>query len=242
MDAEEDRSRFRRRRWRSRFGRLLPYLIGVGIAAAAAGLGWLVFVSPVLGVHSVRVDGPPSIGEDRVREEAGLRAGEPLARLDAEGIAERIEELPRVADAEVHRDWPRGVRLEVRERTAVAVVADGGGFRGVDIEGVDFRSYDERPADVPVITLRGSAADDREEALGEAASVVGALDTALAERVRRVEVASTDSIELLLGNGDRVRWGSADESERKSEVLGALLEVPAGVYDVTAPEHPATSP
>lgn len=240
--SDAGRSRFRRRRWRSRFGRALPYLIGLGIAMLAAGVGWLVLVSSVLGVHSVSVEGAESIDADRVREQAGLDAGEPLATLDTDGIVERIERLPRVADASVHRDWPRGVSLEVRERSTVAVVADGDAYRGVDIEGVDFRAYRKRPDGVPVITMRDPSGDGREGALREAAQVIGALDPSVADRVRRVQVASANSIDLLLGNGDRVRWGSADDSERKSEVLHALLEVPAAVYDVTAPEHPATSP
>lgn len=240
--SDAGRSRFRRRRWRSRLGRALPWLVGLGIAVLAAGIGWLVFVSSVLGVHAVRVEGVETIGADRVRDQAGLSEGEPLATLDTDGVVERIERLPRVADASVHRDWPRGVRLEVRERSTVAVVADGDAFRGVDTEGVDFRAYRSRPDGVPVITMRDRGGADRERALREAARVLGALDAAVADRVRRVRVASADSIDLLLGNGDRVRWGSADESERKSEVLRALLEVPASVYDVTAPEHPSTSP
>ncbi|MGH3360643.1 MAG: cell division protein FtsQ/DivIB [Nocardioidaceae bacterium] len=239
---DQARSRFRRRRWRSRVGRVLPYLIGLGVVAAIAGIGWLVFASSVLGVHDVQVDGVRSIGADRVREQAQIAEGSPLATLDTDAIAERIEQLPRVADAAVHRRWPRGVTLEVTERTTVAVVADSDGIRGVDATGVEFRGYDTRPDDVPRITLGADIGDDREQALAEAAHVIEALDDSIAERVHHIEVGSADSIDLLLGNGDRVRWGSAVDSDRKSEVLLALLDVPAGVYDVSAPEHPATSP
>lgn len=238
----DDRSRFERRRRRSRAGRALPYLIGLGVVVVLAGLGWLVLVSSVLGVHGVRVDGTRTIGADRVREQAQVTDGEPLATLDTDGIARRIEQLPRVADAAVHRDWPRGVTLEVRERTTVAVVTDGDVLRGVDAEGVEYRRYTERPDGVPRITVGRDVGEDREHALAEAAQVIEALDDSIAGRVHHVEVRGADSIDLLLGNGDRVRWGSAADSARKSEVLLALLDIPAAVYDVTAPEHPATSP
>jgi cell division protein FtsQ len=38
-----------------------------------------------------------------------------------------------------------------------------------------------------------------------------------------------------------VRWGSAEDSARKAEVLTVLLRVPAAVYDVSVPELPTTS-
>jgi cell division protein FtsQ len=35
-------------------------------------------------------------------------------------------------------------------------------------------------------------------------------------------------------------WGSAEASERKAEVLTALMRLRAKVYDVSAPEAPTT--
>lgn len=244
--SERGDSRFRRRRLRSRVGRALPYLIGFAIAVVAGALAWLIFFSSVLGVHGVKVEGLQTIGADQVREQADVTAGAPLATLDTDEIAGRLEELPRVADASVHRDWPRGITLEVQERTTVAVLDDAGEYRGVDKDGVAFRDYDQRPAGVPVVQLGTDSTDEAgaetdEELLAEAAVVIDSLDDATQERVRRIEVDSVDSIEFRLGNGDRVRWGSADDSDRKAEVLTALLDVPAAVYDVTSPEHPATS-
>lgn len=229
--------RFRRRRWARR---ARPYLIGFLLLVVIGGLGWLVAFSSVLGVHDVKVDGLSTMNEDRVRRQAAVPSGEPLATLDTGAVAARIEELPRVADASVHRSWPRGLTVEVRERETVAVVDDGGTLRGIDASGEAFRRYRARPDGAPEIAL-DSGVDDQETVLAEAAAVLGSLDDDLATRISEVEVGGIDSIDLLLRNGDRVRWGSADESGRKAAVLEALLETPARVYDVTAPEHPATS-
>ena len=49
-----------------------------------------------------------------------------------------------------------------------------------------------------------------------------------------------DDIELTLRSGDRVRWGSADQPEVKAQVLRALMNRKADVYDVAAPELPTT--
>ena len=231
------RERFRRRRWA---WRARPYLIGLVVVVVVCGLGWLVAFSSVLGVHDVKIEGLRTLNEDRVRNTADVSTGEPLATLDTGAVAERIEELPRVAEASVQRSWPRGLTVEVRERETVAVIDDDGTLRGIDQSGTAYRRYQSAPDGAPTIAL-DPGVDDQQTVLAEAAAVLAALDADLAKRVADVEVGGIDSIDLLLRNGDRVRWGSADESERKGAVLEALLETPARVYDVTAPEHPATS-
>ncbi|MDN5856077.1 MAG: FtsQ-type POTRA domain-containing protein [Actinomycetia bacterium] len=234
---ESGRERFRRRRWALR---ARPYLIGLAVLLVVGGLGWVVAFSSVLGVHDIKVEGTQSLNEKRVLRKAAVPPGEPLATLDTDAVAARVEEMTRVADASVHRRWPRGLTVEVRERETVAVIDDSGTLRGVDETGETYRTYRSAPKGVPTIALDPDV-DDPDTVLAEAAAVLGSLDADLAERVSDVEVASIDSIDLLLGNGDRVRWGSADDSERKGVVLEALLETPAQTYDVTAPDHPATS-
>lgn len=229
--------RFRRRRWARR---AKPYLIGLGVLLVVGGLGWLVAFSSVLGVHDVKVKGAQSIDEDRVLRQAAVPSGEPLATLDTGDVAARVEELPRVAEASVQRSWPRGLTVEVREHETVAVLDDDGTLRGIDETGATYRRYKTAPKGMPTIELDRSV-DEPETVLAEAAAVLDSLDGGLAKRVTDVEVGGVDSIDLLLRNGDRVRWGSADDSDRKGAVLEALLETPAQVYDVSAPEHPATS-
>lgn len=236
-ESEAARERFRRRRWARLVRR---YLIGFAALAVVGGLVWVVVFSSVLGVHDVKVEGAQSLNEDRILRRAAVPSGEPLATLDTGAVEGRVEDLPRVADATVHRSWPRGLTVEVRERETVAVIDDAGTLRGIDETGEAYRAYRSAPEGVPTIELAPDV-DDTKTVLAEAAAVLGSLDADLAERVSKVEVGSIDSVDLVLGNGDRVRWGSADESARKGAVLEALLETPARVYDVTAPDHPATS-
>ena len=83
--------------------------------------------------------------------------------------------------------------------------------------------------------------DTRSEALREAARVVSALPADLAERVDHVEVESVDQISLVLGDGRKVMWGSAEQSDQKAEVIAALLVAKrAQEYDVSVPEQPTT--
>ena len=109
-----------------------------------------------------------------------------------------------------------------------------------------FRGYRSAPPALPLIRsddLAGAVSDDavRADALREVALVVESLPRAVAGKVDHVELASLDSIELVLADGSLVRWGSADESGLKADVLATLMSVPATTYDVSVPGLPTTS-
>ena len=54
-------------------------------------------------------------------------------------------------------------------------------------------------------------------------------------------IDSVDRITLTLTEGRTLVWGSAEESELKSQVAAALFaSTEAEVYDVSAPRHPTT--
>jgi len=239
------RARFSRRRWRGRLGRLkLPLLVAAGVLGAGGG-AWLVLGSDVLDVDDVAVRGTRMLDPGEVELTAAVPTGAPLARVDLDAIASRVEDLPAVAEAEVSRDWPGTVQVVVVERTAVAVVDDGGSYRGLDAEGVLFRSYPSVPDGLPLVQSddldQASSGESRTDALHEVALVVESLPGSIAQRVDHVELASLDSIALVLRDGSRVRWGSAEESGLKAEVLTALMDVPAETYDVSVPGLPTTS-
>jgi len=79
-----------------------------------------------------------------------------------------------------------------------------------------------------------------EEALVEAGRVIASLPAGIAGRVDTVEVTSVDKIQLVLGNGRRVLWGSAEDSSQKAEVLSVLLHRPGQQIDVSVPGRPTT--
>jgi cell division protein FtsQ len=183
----------------------------------------------------VRVEGAGVLDPREVRAVAAVPTGSPLATVDLEAIRERVERLTPVEDVDVSRAWPDRVRIDVTEREAVAVVVRDGVVHGVDPEGVVFRRYPSRPPSLPLVrtTLRTDA-----HALAEATRVVGSLPPDLRARVRYVSVATVDTISLRLRNGKVVRWGSAEDSDSKAEVLAVLLDQRATLYDVTVPGRP----
>jgi cell division protein FtsQ len=231
------RRRFTRRQWARRWLAWRRVVVAVLLLAVVAAAGWLVFLSPVLAVSGVQVTGNHVLSPAVVRRAASVPLGTPVATVDLGSIAARVERLPAVKSVDVSRSWPDKVRIDVTERTAVAVVEGGPGapLRGVDREGVLFRQFPRKPRTLPMVR---SGDRTGTEALAEAATVAGSLPAGLARKVRYVEVRTVDTISLELRSGKTVRWGSADDSADKARVLERLLGVKASFFDVSVPGQP----
>ena len=229
------RKKFLRRQRARRWLVWRRILAVVAAIALVAGLVWLFFFSTLLTVKGADVRGVEVLTAAEVEQVAAVPAGEPLATVDLDAIEARVEGLAAVRSVEASRAWPDQVRIEVTEREAVAVVAWEEQWRGLDANGVLFRTYPEQPAGLVPVTMNASTPV---EALAEAAAVVEALPPAMLERVDHLEVTSIDGILLELTGGAKVMWGSADESSSKVKVLEVLLQRKARVYDVTAPGRP----
>lgn len=244
-DADEEtvriaRKDFRRRRFaghRRRFRTLLLVLLVLGTVAVSV---WLVFFSSYVAAERVQVTGNSAVGGVRIERAARVPIGTPLARVDLDAIRSRVETIAAVRRAEVSRAWPHGVHINVVERTPVAVIERGDGIQAMDARGVLFGSYGARPKGLPLVRTE---AGTRSEALVEAGRVIGALPPEVVTLVDLVEVGSVDQIKLVLGNGRRVLWGSAEDSRQKAEVLGVLLKRAGSnvqEIDVSVPGRPTT--
>lgn len=229
------RRRFARRQWARRWLAWRVVLAGLSAVATVTVGVWLVFFSTVLSVHGVQVQGAAVLDPGQVRSVAAVPVGRPLAIVDLDAIARRVERLTPVREVDVSRSWPDQVRIHVTERVAVAVVERDSALHGVDGSGLVFRRYPSRPPSLPLV--RQSPATSS-AALAESVRVVGALPGPLAARVDYVEVETVDTIVLRLRDGRRVLWGSAEESVNKAEVLEVLLGQKASSYDVSVPGMP----
>jgi cell division protein FtsQ len=232
------RRRFARRQWARRWLTWKPVLLLVLVLLLVVGGVWLVFFSAYLSVQGVDVRGTRLLSDAQVRQAAAVPQGQALARVDLDRIRTRVQALAAVRSADVSREWPDQVRIDVSERVPVAVVEIAGRLRGMDEDGVVFRDYAQPPPGLPRVQ---TGTDTDSDALREAALVVGALPTDLAARVDHVEVQTIDEITLVLRDGRTVRWGSSTDSDLKAEVLAKLLAArQAQTYDVSVPGNPTT--
>jgi cell division protein FtsQ len=232
-------ARTRARRWRTAAWVIAILLVIGALGAAAWAVGW----SSLLDVRNVEVRGTSRLSAEEVLEAAHVRHGIPLIHAETAEMAERVESLLLVADAEVTRRWPNTIRIVVTERSTAAVVADDAGtYALLDASGVRFDTVAERPEGIPLIDAQiedGAGADSDIVLAG--LTVARALPPDLAARTQEIRASTPDSVTVLLDDGAIVEWGGPQESARKAAVLAVLMQQPARVYDVRTPEVPTTS-
>ncbi|HSK27113.1 MAG TPA: cell division protein FtsQ/DivIB [Jiangellales bacterium] len=231
--------RFAARTRRRRFGRAGVVLAAVAVAAVVAAAAWVVGWSQLLVLEQVRVSGVEDPVATEVSVAAAAPLGTPLARVDTAAVGDRVAGLPYVADVDVARSWPSTLVVQVTARAPVARFATAAGEQAVDASGAVFSPI------TPVDGLPSLEAPDGADAVGVRAAAVGVLAGLPADLAARVTAAraTTDAdVELVIDDGSTVRWGSPDRTERKAEVLVALLAQQASAYDVSAPERPTIRP
>lgn len=229
--AQLNRSRRRRR------NKIIGLIIGLVLLVAIAAAIYLLWFSTLFRIQEVKVSGTELLTPDEVSETAGIVTGEPLISLDTSNSAARIGDLDAVAEVEVRRSFPTTVEIVVTERKLAYVRSHGTGFQWIDDQGVIFHTTAQRPPES--ILAETSSTDAR--LLSDVAVVVKNLPAEAAERLQVINAAAVDQIELELADSVVVVWGSADDSELKSQVAATLLaQVDASVYDVSAPTNPTT--
>jgi cell division protein FtsQ len=234
--------RFAARSRRRRLGRAVRIFLATVVVAGIGVVGWLVGWSEVTALEHVNVEGADEPVAGAVREAVQAPVGTPLIRIDLDTIADRVRDVPDVADVSVRRSWLRSLVIDVTLREPAAVLDVDGMWSLVDVEGHVFGELADRPDDL--LAIDAPADPDAPSMAVRAAgiAVIGDLPEDLRELVDVVTAPSEASVELRLDDGRTVLWGTADNGVRKAEVLRILLDEADGTrYDVSAPDFPAVT-
>nr|WP_026075482.1 cell division protein FtsQ/DivIB [Cellulomonas massiliensis] len=240
-----------RARARRTLARRQVAVLGGGVVAAAA-VGWLVLLSPVLRLDTdqVQVTGAGTVvAVDQVREAVEHYADVPLPRLDTVALRDAVLEVPGVREARVVRDWPHGLDVVLVAREPVAAVpaqrsGSGGasdeGYTLLDIDGVQVGRTDKPPRGLPVVSVPVG----ERRTLDAVLTVLEQLPPDLLEQVKDVSARTQDTVGMTLRDGTTVKWGSSAQTPLKIAVLQTLRSAPqtkkAKLVDVSAPTMPMT--
>jgi cell division protein FtsQ len=213
--------RVRRRRLQLVAG-LLAVVVAVGVAKLVD--------SPLFSLTSVRVQGTAALTGAEVLAASGVHPGEPYLALDPGAIGRRVEALPRVARAEVRRDYPSSLRITVVERPATAAISAEGRWWQVAADGTVLAAGAARPPGLPFVAhvpvpagLRPGTRLPAGGPLANALTALAGLHPQLARLVTGVEAPSVDSLEFQLRGGSRVLYGLAEAQPAKDTAALLLL-------------------
>lgn len=213
--------------WRTVLGTMLAG----GVVAVT---GWVVFLSPVLGVREVAVSGNLRLGADEIRHAAAVAPDTPLVNVDLDAVRGRVAALRTVESATVTREWPGTLRVAVVERLPLAAVRMDGKTVIVDRHAVVLDVADKPPADLP--ELRTHKFDPADPGTKAALAVLATLPEKLSRQVRQVSAGSAESVTMTLTDSRTVIWGGPERTADKSRILDSLLRENALIFDVSSPE------
>lgn len=201
--------------------------------------------SPLLALRTITVDGTQRLSAAALEKALAPNLGTPLALLDDGTITRELGRYRLVRSYVTELQPPGTLVVHVTERTPVGIIQGADDFQLVDPAGVVVDRSAKRPDGVPLIQL-GSAPLSG-PGFTSMAEVLLALPDSLRAQVDTIAAQTHDDVTLTLrGSGQRVLWGSADQSTLKAQVLARLIALHgqsgSGTYTVSAPQFAVFNP
>lgn len=215
--------------------RTWPWVVALVTALAVlAGCVYVVFFSSMLAVSTVSITGTDDALTAKVRAVIDDPVGTPLARVNLDALAARVEGVPEVAAVEVARDWPDTVSISVTPRVPIAVTSANGQLWLLDAEGDPYLTVDSPPPGLVTVQLPTPGRND--PSTTAALSVVMALTPEFKSQVAVLSARTEFDVELTLIDRKKVIWGEPTDNAKKMQMLPALLAARDGTeYDITDP-------
>ncbi len=227
--ARENRLARQRRATRIRVAAVIILVATVLVSSIA------LYRSTAFTIERIDVVGAARLTDDQVRALVALPEGSTLLRYPRAEIEERLVASPWIAEAQVSRDFPDGLRVRVVEREPVVLVDVGDAlFWLVDREGTVLEQRTPDATDTMVIVrdlvefepIEGEVATSA--ALLNALKVLAGLSADLRGDVRAISAQSVDLTTLITNEDVEILVGSADDIARKDVVARGILEEQSG--------------
>jgi cell division septal protein FtsQ len=188
--------------------------------------------APYFAVEQITVKGVKQIPPEQVIRQSRLKINENIFSVDLAQVKKRLETHPWIEQASVHRILPRSLKIEIKEREAVALI-NLENLYYLDKNGEIFKKVSrEESLNFPVITgitqseLSSAGRQDTEDLLGKALTL---LDLASGKGWLRRSNISEINIDPELGlsiftadNAAQIKLG-LDHLSRKWSHLQRLL-------------------
>ena len=212
-----------------------PWILALALVGVLlVGAVYAVFFSPLLGVRSVSITGAPDELTAKVRAAVDVPDGTPLARVDLDDVAATVEGVQEISAVEVSRGWPDTLSIVITPRVPVAVTSANGQFWLLDSTGDPYLAVAAPPAGLITVALVAPGIGD--PSTTAALAVAGSLTPDFRTQVASVSARTSFDVEVTLVDGRKIIWGEAADSDKKMQILPALLVAQEGTeYDVTDP-------
>ncbi|KFI97868.1 cell division protein FtsQ/DivIB [Bifidobacterium stellenboschense] len=233
--------------------RIIALRVGVAILVTAllVGLGWLLFLSPVLRLDAsqVTVSGANEwVSERQVRQIVDGQTGKSLLLVDTNAMTDEMTAIAGVSRAEAVKKYPHGLAVTIKAQRPAAMLKEKGSdaLTAVDAKArvLNSVSANVSVAGVPVIDVGDVDAGLKSRAVKETLTILDSLPESLRKQITKVTAKTQDSVTTELNGGEHVIvWGNSSELKLKKAVVDKILSDPNVIgdktqVDVSAPLRP----
>lgn len=234
-----------RRFTRKRAARRRGWIIGLGSFALLIAFVIVAVYTPLMSVRTIEVEGTSRLDPATVQEALAPLEGRPLAQVSNAEVEALLEEFVLVQSYTVQRTPPSTLVVQLVEREPIGRYEQDAGEVVVDAAGVVLWQVGGEDAPEEELTLPVMDAGALgSEAFLAAGRVSLALPSDFRAQVAKITASSPENVVLHLTSGAIVTWGSAEDSQRKAQVLTSLItatqDVGVSSYDVSSPDTPVT--
>ena len=232
--------RFTRRSRRRR----VTWLVVLSCILLLGGFVTASIYSPLLSLKNISVTGTARIDKTQLLAALDGQMGTPLALVDFGKIRTALSKFPLIRSYVTESVPPDSLVIRITERAPIAAIQTATGFSIVDPAGVVIQESTDRPKGIPLVT--SGAAITTSAAFSASVDVILALPPTLATTVDSITAATKDDVTLTLVGGQKVVWGSNEQSALKARVLADLIKAQGGTtpvtFNVSAPTTPVIGP
>lgn len=221
---------------------VVRWFVSLGIVVVLALVLVLLYLTPVLKVTSIKVEGTRLADENKVRTLLEPLEGEPLAKVSTNQVERLVADEPAIQDVRLGLRGAHSVTVTVVEHREVAVLQQGKSHYLVGDNGAKLKrisSDDTRK--LPVVKL--SAKDPDGKIFDTVVQALAQLPTEVLSKLETAGAGSVDSVTFTLQGSRKVVWGDSSEGRLKAAALQTLLSKSGPkdkIIDVSTPSRPVT--
>ncbi len=204
----------------------------IGLIMVALIFCWqVVQASSFFLIESINIVGNQQLPEEEVIRHSRLSLGQHILKVNAKGTAAELESHPQISEASVHLQLPNRVTIEIRERSAVAVVPYFNNFAAVSEDGAVVRVVNNLSAlNLPILTglpLPVTGVGERfpiSEGFRYGIQVLQSLNDAVRSQISELNISDPRNLILYTYDNIAVYLGQGLNIARRADALRDIID------------------
>jgi cell division protein FtsQ len=181
-------------------------------------------------INDIKVIGNKNITKDTLINASSINIGENIFKISINSAERNIKKLPYTKEINIMRKFPKGIVMEITERKEMAQIKDISSFILIDEEGQVLDIKDNNKENLPIIIgLKIKNKKPGNNIFSDIDSkkrldfIKEGYDLGLLEKIKEVDMADNNNINLTLIEDIGVAFGTLDNVKYKLDLLDEIL-------------------